>query len=137
MKQYKTKAGKLTGKDYPDLYKKAFSLYRQIKRKTKRKPYIRSFYFRKDKIFLDLFWQHLHQKNWRDRKRRIRYYPCAIELIRHSHIDPVSTDNPNNPSEILHKFSGITHDGSIFYAQIKENKRNNQKYLMSVFPEQK
>ncbi|MAF20662.1 MAG: hypothetical protein CMI55_03195 [Parcubacteria group bacterium] len=137
MKQYKTKVRILTGKNYPDLYKKAFSLYRQIKRKTKRKPYIRSFYFRKDKIFLDLFWQHLHQKNWRDRKRRIRYYPCAIELIRYSRLDPASTDNPNNPSEILHKFSGIAPDGSVFYVQIKENKRNNQKYLMSVFPEQK
>lgn len=137
MKQYKTKVGRLTGKNYPDLYKKAFSLYRQIKRKTKRKPYMKSFYFRKDKIFLDLFWQHLHQKNWRDRKRRIRYYPCAIELIRYSRLDPVSTDNPNNPSEILHKFSGVAPDRSIFYVQVKENKRNNQKYLMSVFPEQK
>ena len=137
MQPYKTKAGKLTGKNYPDLYKKAFHIYRQIKQKTKRRPYIRSAYFRKDKIFLELFWQHLHQKNWRDRKRRIRYYPCAIELIRHSRIDSTSTDNPNNPSEILHKFSGVTPDKNIFYVQIKENKRNNQKYLMSVFPEQK
>ena len=137
MKLYKTKVGKLTGKNYPDLYKKAFYIYKQIKQKTKRKSYIRSSYFRKDKIFLELFWQHLHQKNWRDRKRRIRYYPCAIELIRHSRIDSVSTDNPNNPSEILHKFSGITPDKNIFYVQVKENKRNNQKYLMSVFPEQK
>ena len=137
MKLYKTKVGKLTGKNYPDLYKKAFYIYKQIKQKTKRRPYIRSSYFRKDKIFLELFWQHLHQKNWRDRKRRIRYYPCAIELIRHSRIDSVSTDNPNNPSEILHKFSGITPDKNIFYVQVKENKRNNQKYLMSVFPEQK
>ena len=137
MKLYKTKVGKLSGKNYPDLYKKAFYIYKQIKQKTKRRPYIRSSYFRKDKIFLELFWQHLHQKNWRDRKRRIRYYPCAIELIRHSRIDSVSTDNPNNPSEILHKFSGITLDKNIFYVQVKENKRNNQKYLMSVFPEQK
>lgn len=137
MKLYKTKVGKLTGKDYPDLYKKAFNIYKQIKQRTKRKPYIRSVYFRKDKIFLELFWQHLHQKNWRDRKRRIRYYPCAIELIRHSHINSISTDNPNNPSEILHKFSGITPDKNIFYVQIRENKRNNQKHLMSIFPEQK
>ncbi|TRZ77891.1 hypothetical protein D4R87_01860 [bacterium] len=137
MRQYQTKTKRLTGKDYPDLYKKAFNFYKQIKQKTKRRPYIRSAYFKKDKIFLAIFWQHLNQKNWRDRKRRIRYFSCAIELIRHSRIDPISKDDPNDLSEILHKFSGITPDGDIFYVHIKENKRNNQKYLMSVFPEQK
>jgi len=137
MKSYKTKANKLTGKDYPDLYKRAFNLYRQIKQKTKRRSYVRSAYFKKDKIFLEIFWRHLHQKNWRDRKRRIRYFPCAIELARHSRIDPESKDNPNHSSEILHRFTGATPDGSIFYVQIKENKRNNQKHLLSIFPEQK
>ena len=137
MEIFKTKTKKLTGSNYPDLHKKAFNIYQQIKRKMKRRPYIRSAYFKKDKIFLAIFWQHLHQKNWRNRKRRIRFFPCAIELIRHSCIDPISTDNPNNPSEILHKFKGITPNGSTFYVQVKENKRNNQKFLMSVFPEQK
>lgn len=135
--QYKTKTEKLTGKNYPDLYKKALNLYKQIRRKTKRRPYVRSAYFKKDKIFLEIFWQHLHQKNWRDRKRRIRYFPCAIELIRHSRFDPESKDNPNDPSEILHRFTGITPSKNIFYVQIKEDKRNNQKHLLSMFPEQK
>lgn len=135
MKLYKTKTKKITGKNYPDLYKKALNFYKQIKNKTKRRPYIRSAYFKKDKIFLEIFWQHLHQKNWRDRKRRIRYFPCAIELIKNSHIDPISKDNPNDKSEILHKFSGITPDKNTFCVQIKENKQTNQKYFLSVFPE--
>jgi len=136
-KVYKTKTKKLSGRDYPDLYQKAFTIYRQIKRQTKRRPYLRSAYFKKDKIFLDVFWRHLHQKNWRDRKRRIRYFSCAIELMRHSHVDPESKESLKSSSEILHRFTGITPDGSMFYVQIKENKRNNQKCLLSIFPEQK
>ena len=86
---------------------------------------------------MEIFWQHFHQKNWRGRKRRIKYFPCVIELMRHSRFDPESKDNPNDSSEILHRFAGITPSKNIFYVQIKEDKRNNQKRLLFMFPEQK
>ena len=136
MKIYKTKAKKLPGTRYADAYKKAFNHYNQIKRKTKRRPYVRSAYFNKDKVFLELFWRHYHQKNWHDRARRVPYFPCAIELIRHSRFAPTSKENPNDSSKILHRFAGITPDKEVFYVQIKVEKRTGKKWLMSVFPEQ-
>ena len=90
MQKYHTKVEQLRGAGYPELYAKALNLYKEIGKRTKRRSYIRSAYFQKDKIFLEIFWQHLHLKNWRDRKRRIRYFPCAIELIQHSRCDPES-----------------------------------------------
>ena len=64
----------------------------------------------------------------------MKYFSCAIELIRHSKIHPESKENPNKREEILHRFAGVTKDGDIFFVQVKENKRNNQKYFISVFP---
>lgn len=135
MKSYQTKAKKFTGSDFREVHKKAFGLYKQIKKKSKRRPYIRSVYFKKDKIFLELFWQHLFDKpNWRDRMRRLKYFPCAIELIRHSHFEPESKENPNRRTEILHRFGGVTKEKDMFFVQIKEDKRTGQKFLISVFP---
>lgn len=135
MKAYKTKVNKFPGTHWWQVSKNASSLYKEISKKTKRRPYIRSAYFQKDKIFLGLFWQHLHEKtNIRDKTRRLKYLPCALELIRNSHNEPVSKENPNKEGEILHRFTGITPDNSVFLVQIKEVKRNSQKWLISVFP---
>lgn len=83
---------------------------------------------------MSLFWQHLNDKHHNERTRRLKYFPCAIELIRHSKYDPTSIENVDRKSEILHRFAGITSENELFYIQIKENKKNGQKYLMSVFP---
>lgn len=135
MKVYQTKIKSLPGTDYGDVYPKAFSIYKQIRAKTKRRPYVRSAYFSKEKIFLDYFWEHLHQKNSRDRVRRLKYYPCAIDLIKHTKAEPISKENPNRKSEILHRFGGITLDKDLFFVQINESKKTNQKFFLSVFPE--
>lgn len=134
MKAYQSKFKKLSGTDYGEIYSRALAIFKQIKSRTKRKPYIRSVYFNKEKIFLDYFWQHLQQKNWRDRDRRLKYYPCAIDLIRNSRLEPTSKQNPNKPKEILHRFAGLTKDKEVFYVQIKEDKKTDKKYFMSVFP---
>ncbi|TRZ78512.1 hypothetical protein D4R87_00470 [bacterium] len=135
MKLYQTKAKKLTGSDFHEVNKKALNLYKEIKKKTKRRPHIRSTYFKKDKIFLELFWQHLFDhSNWRDRARRLKYFPCAIELIRKTTFEPESKENPNKRTEILHRFAGITKENDMFFVQIKENKRTGQKFLISMFP---
>lgn len=136
MEIYKTKTKSFSGSDFREVRKKAYSLYLKIKRRTKRRPYLRSAYFNKDKIFIDLFWHHLFEKeNWRDRMRRMKYFGCAVELVEKSHFEPKSKENPNKSGEILHRFSGVTGDNQVFYVQIKEDKRKNQKFLISVFPE--
>lgn len=135
MRIYQTKAEKLSGTDFHEVYKKAFGLYEQIRKKTKRRAYLRSAYFKKDKIFLTLFWQHLWDKNkWQDRMRRLKYFLAALELIQYSRCEPKSKENPNKAGEVLHRFAGSTKDKDLFFVQIKENKKTGQKYFISVFP---
>lgn len=135
MQVYQVKTEKLHGTNFSEVCKKAFGLYQIIKRKTKRRSYVRSAYFKKEKVFLELFWQHLHEKlNHRDKIRRVRYFPCAIELLQHTKFDPESKENVDRRSEILHRFAGQTKNGDTFFVQVKEDKRSGQKWLISVFP---
>jgi hypothetical protein len=83
----------------------------------------------------ELFWQHLFDKKiWRDRARRIKYFSAGIDLIQNSRFEPVSKENVDRRSEILHRFTGVTREKEIFFVQIKENKNNDQKFLISIFP---
>lgn len=134
MKVYKSKVSTLSGTSYNEINSRARSLYRTYTSRTKRQPYIRSAYFRKDKIFLGLFWRHLRDKNWKDRSRRLKFLPCAFDLIKNSKQEPSSMQNPNKSGEIIHRFAGITKDGELFFVQIKEIKNTGRKYLISVFP---
>jgi len=131
---YKTKSNKLSGTSYSEVRKEALIVFNKIKKRTKRKPYIRSVYFNKQKIFFDYFWTHLLEKNLRERVRRLKYFSCAIDLICNSKIIPTSKENVDNKNEILHRFAGKTKNKEIFFVQIKENKNNNKKYFMSCFP---
>lgn len=135
MKIYVTQSKKLSGTDIREVNKKAREIYYTLRKKTKRRPYIRSLYFSKDKIFLELFWNHLQEKlNHRDKIRRIKFFPCAVELIKSSKFDPESKENVDRKSEILHRFTGKTPQGEVFFVQIKEEKRTGQKWLVSIFP---
>ncbi len=135
MKVYKANIKKYSGSDFSEVHQKAFSLYSQIKKKSKRRAYLRSAYFNKEKVFIDLFWHHLFEKeNWRDRVRRMKYFGCAVELIKNSYFEPKSKENPNKSSEILHRFYGTTGEDELFCVQIKEDKKKSQKFLISVFP---
>jgi len=134
MNIYQTKSKPIPGTTYKEVYKKAIVHYKKICRGTKRKPYIRSIYFSKEKIFIRLFWIHLHEKmNYRDKTRRLKFFTCGIDLIKQSTIHPISKESISK-SEILHRFAGKTKDGIVFFVQIKENKRNKQKHLISIFP---
>jgi len=130
---YQTKSLKLSGTDIKELEKKAKDIFKDIKSRTKRKPYIKSAYFSKQKVFFDYFWQHLNQKRRRERKVRLQLFAVAIELIKNSRNAPISNDNPANRNEILHRFAGLTKDKKLFYVQIKEDKRRGHKYFMSAF----
>lgn len=85
-----------------------------------------------------MFWSHLYEKkNYWDQMRRMKFFECGTELIQKSSFEPVSKENPNKPGEILHRFSGITANNELFFVQIKEDKRNSQKWLISIFPIEK
>jgi hypothetical protein len=64
----------------------------------------------------------------------MKFFDCAIELIQKSRLEPISKDNPDKPGEILHRFTGRSADGELFFVQIKEDKRSGQKSLISIFP---
>lgn len=134
MKIYEAKTPKVPGSNYAEVYKKALAIYNKIRKKTRRRPYVRSAYFGKEKIFLQLYWNHLHEKNFRDRTRRIKFFPCAIELIQQSRFDPRTIQTIERPSELLHRFAGKTPDGQMFCVQIKQEKRTGEKWLVSIFP---
>ncbi len=134
MTSYQTKVNKLSGTSYAEVRKQALVIFNQIEKRTKRKPYIRSAYFNKQKIFLDFFWVHLHQKYPRERLKRLQYFEASVDLIKSSKSGPTSKQNPNKKTEIVHRFIGLTKDKEQFSVQIKEDLRTDKKYFMSCFP---
>ena len=137
MNLYKTKINKLSGTRYAEVRNQALTIFNKIKKRTKRRPYIRSAYFNKQKIFFDYFWPHLFQRKPRERLKRLKYFESAIDLIKNSKNHPFSIQNPNKQSEIFHRFEGLTKNKEKFCVQIKENLRTDKKYFMSCFPSKK
>lgn len=133
-KYFQTKSGLLPGTSYKEIYKNSQKLFAQIKGKSKRKPYIRSIFFDKRKVFFDYFWEHLMQKRQIDRRRRLKFLSPTLELVKNTRIKPTSKPNPNKKSEILHRFYGQTSGGEKFYVQIKEHKPSKTLQLMSILP---
>lgn len=133
MTPYQTKVKKISASRYGEVMKIAFLVYDGIKKKTKRRPYIRSAYFNKEKIFLDYFREHLFQKSPKERVNRLQYFEAACELIKNSQSGLAEKTELFEKKEILYRFLGITSDKKLFYVQIKEDKRK-RKYLMSCFP---
>lgn len=134
MSIYKTKIKKIAGTSFSEVRVSAENSYRKIKSRSKRTPYIRSKYFKNEKIFLTLFWQHLFDKQEKVRLRRLRFYDCALDLIRHSIFDPETRENFRKKDELLHRFMGSLKNGEQFVVQIKENKRTKRKDLISIYP---
>jgi len=133
---YKTKSKKISGTSYGEIMRNAFKVFDEIKKKTKRRPYIRSAYFKKEKVFLDYFREHLFQKLPKERVRRLRYFKAACELIKDSKLGPVEKNESFEKKEVLYRFAGLTAEKDLFYVQIKEDKRT-RKYFMSCFPSEK
>ncbi|MBU1136940.1 hypothetical protein KKD72_01040 [Patescibacteria group bacterium] len=131
---YQTNKNKLPGTNYSEVRKQAIFVFNQVKKRTKRRPYIRSFYFKKQKIFFDYFWAHLRQKPPKERFKRLQYFEAAIDLIKNCKKEPTSKQNPNKKTEIIHRFIGITKNKEQFFVQIKEDLRTDKKYFMSCFP---
>jgi hypothetical protein len=134
MNYFQSKYGKLPGSSYSEVLKKARLIFREIEKQSKRSPYVRSSYFDRQKIFLSYFWSHLEQKTRPEKLRRMRYYQCAIDLLKNTMIAPSTIKDTTQSGVLLHRFAGKTKDGDVFFVQVKEN-RNTGKYFMSVFPQ--
>lgn len=133
MKVYQSKYPKLTGSSYLELECKARQLHKDIAGRTKRNAYIRSTYFKGDKIFIKVFWEHMSQKSQSDRQRRLQYYRCGIDLLRYTTNEPQVENQATRKGETLYRFMGKSKEGDLFYVQVKQNKQNNI-YFMSIFP---
>lgn len=132
MKFYPISILPLTGTTFEKVNKKVRQIFRALEKQTKRKPYKRSAFFNKDKIFFDYFFLHLNQKDRKTKTERLKYFPCALELIEKSTFSPELKKNTDKNEKNLYRFAGITPQGKKFIVQIKEEKNRN-KYLMSVF----
>lgn len=124
----------LTGSNQDDVLRKSKFIYSLIASATRRKPYIRSVFFKKEKVFLDYFWQHLYQKNRSDRHRRLELYACALDLIENSHVPPEIVHDSTRQSEVMYRFYGVSADNKPFIVQIKEIGKRKNKHFISVFP---
>lgn len=133
---YQTKSGKIAGTSYGEVMRGFLFDYDKIKKQTKRRPYIRSAYFRKEKVFLDYFREHLFQKSPKERMKRLKYFRAACELIKNSQIGPIEKTESFEKKETLYRFAGLTIEKGLFYVQIKEDKRK-RKYFMSCFSGEK
>lgn len=130
---FHSKQSLLAGSSYTEVVKYARKEFNTIRKITKRQPYVRSKYFRGDKIFITIFWDHLMQKNRKERTKRLKLYSAAIDLLRNSTEAPETIFDNTNRDVLLHRFYGKTSDGIEFCVQVKEDKRSGRKDFMSVF----
>ncbi|MDP3057267.1 MAG: hypothetical protein Q8N37_01955 [bacterium] len=63
----------------------------------------------------------------------IPYQTKIKKLPGTSYNEPSARENPNKRNETFYRFAGLTKDKEIFYAQVKEDKKNGRKYFMSCF----
>ncbi len=139
LRVYPSRFARLQGRTYVGVKRHAMQEYHLIqKQNPKRHTYILSSYFRrgkkKQKIFLDQFWEHLDQKNRVDGLRRVKLFMAALDVLQNTRFDPEVRPDPERRHQILYRFAGKTSDGTVFYVQVKANMKTGRKYFMSVFP---
>jgi len=137
MKVYSSKYSQIPGSSYEEVMPVARKEFNKIRNRTKRRPYVRSKYFKGDKIFLLTFWDHLAKKHRNDKMYRLKLYNCAIDLLRNSTFTPDTKFRKDDLNIMLHRFEGKSNDKINFYVQVKQDKRTGRKDFMSVFPARK
>ncbi|MFI5212379.1 MAG: hypothetical protein ACHQTE_00265 [Candidatus Saccharimonadales bacterium] len=133
MNIYHSKYTLLHGSSYDEVVTLARKEFNTIRRMTKRQPYVRSKYFRADKIFITTFWDHLMKRHRKDRMLRLKFYKAGISLLRNTTEAPETIFDESNKNILLHRFYGVTADGKYFCVQVKEDKRSGRKDFISVF----
>ena len=130
---YHSRQGLLPGTSYGEVVKAARKEFNTIRKITKRQPYVRSKYFRGDKIFVTIFWDHIMQKSLKERTKRLKYYNAAIDLLRNSTMDPDTVVESAIKDVVLYRFYGVAKSGEEFCVQVKQEVRSGRKDFMSVF----
>ncbi len=131
MNVYKSKYRQLSGTDYSEVTKSARNEYARVQKLTKRQPYVRSKYFARDKVFINIFWNHLAQKRKGEQIVRAKLLLAAFDLLRNTMHQP---DSIFDSGRALHRFYGETEDGIKFAVQVKHDLKTGRKDFMSVFP---
>lgn len=92
------------------------------------RPYVRVKFLErgKQRVFVDLFENHLKGKSKREKTRRYPLLPCVRELLRNSTDCPIVTKDGNLMLE------GATADGETFKVIIKDSEKGL--YLWSFYP---
>lgn len=132
---YKVKGCLLGGTSYKEVSKNAYRVFEKVVKKSKRRTYIRSKYFKNQKVFISIFWGHLKQKRRRERMKRLKLHACALELIKNTTIKPEAIFE-NKGKYFLYRFYGKSNEGIKFIVQVKETRKGG-KYFISVFPTSK
>ena len=133
VKQFHSKKALLPGSSYSEVVARARKEFNTVRKLTKRQPYVRSKYFRGDKIFMTVFWDHVMQKHRKDRTNRLRFYSAALDLLRNTNCHPEQVIESRHENTILFRFYGVTGDDVPFCVQVKHDIRTNRKDFMSVF----
>lgn len=128
---YKSKYSQLSGTDYREATRNARKEYAKIQKLTRRQPYVRSRYFSKDKIFVNIFWNHLAQKRKGEQIVRAKLLLAAFDLLRNTTQQP---DSMFDNGHALHRFYGETADNVRFAVQVKHDIKTGRKDFMSAFP---
>jgi hypothetical protein len=81
------------------------------------------------KVFLDEFWLQILKRNLADRRRRLAFYMCAIDLVQNSRNEPVMKYESGRQ---LYEFYGIAKNGEEFAVHLRKSK--NHVYFVSCFP---
>jgi len=135
MNMYLSKYNPTPSTSHAAVIKQARAEYHKIQKLSpRREAYVKSKYFRREKVFVNQFWEHLKQKRPGDVVRRARLFAPAVDLIRNTTISPDTIYSRESKDTELHRFYGRTKNGAEFVVQIRENKRSKRKDFMSVFP---
>ena len=131
MKYFQSKYLILPGTSLDEVTRVARREFHKIQnRNPKRQVYVRSRYFKRDKVFIRLFWDHLAQKNPTERTARLRFYLGAIDLLRNTVVEP---EIKIRDSDLLYRFAGVLRSGEKFNVQVKMDRKSGRKDFMSVF----
>jgi hypothetical protein len=128
-KHYHSVKSKLYSSVYARVHHQAMAHYESLINNPRRKPCVRSKYFDNKKVFLDEFWTQILRRNFADRRRRLAFYVCAIDLIKNTRCEP---EIKHESGKKFYEFYGVAKNGEKFVVHLRQSKDNI--YMVSCFP---
>jgi hypothetical protein len=132
MRYFKIKTRPITGTNLKEVTKKSMSIFHDIEKQTRRRPSVKCQVLGGNKVFIGEYLAHQNQKMRLDKLRRLKFFPCAIDLIENTTEKP--TEKTLRSGETLYRLYGIAGNGQRFVVQISKNPKTDNRRLMSSFP---